>query len=76
MGERDAARVDVMAVLGVARGYDAIADMVEAGVDAHLAHSSFDGAAAVGNAPWARPWPRNAIAATRVLATASTVAVL
>jgi hypothetical protein len=46
MGERDAARVDVMAVLGVARGYDAIADMVVAGVHAHLAHSSFDGAVA------------------------------
>jgi Excreted virulence factor EspC, type VII ESX diderm len=46
MGERDAARVDVMALFDVARGYDAIADMIDAGVDAHLAHSSFDGAVA------------------------------
>jgi hypothetical protein len=46
MGERDAARVDVMAVLDVARGYDAIADMIDAVLDAHLAHSSFDGAVA------------------------------
>jgi hypothetical protein len=46
MGERDAARVDVMAVLDVARGYDAVADMIESGVNAHLTHSSFDGAVA------------------------------
>jgi hypothetical protein len=46
MGERDAARVDVMAVLDVARGYDAIADMIDAVLDTHLAHSSFDGAVA------------------------------
>lgn len=46
MGERDAARVDVMAVLGVARGFDAIADMIDAEVGAHLTRSSFDGAVA------------------------------
>lgn len=46
MGERDAARVDVRAVHDVARRYDAIADMIDAGVDAHLAHSSFGGAVA------------------------------
>ena len=46
MGERDAARVDVMAVLGVARGFDAIADMIESDVGAHLAKPSFDGAVA------------------------------
>jgi Excreted virulence factor EspC, type VII ESX diderm len=46
MGERDAARVDVMAVLDVARGYDAIADMIDDGVDEHLTHPSFDGAVA------------------------------
>lgn len=46
MGERDAARVDVTAVLDVARGYDAIADRIDAAVATHLVHSSFDGAVA------------------------------
>jgi hypothetical protein len=46
MGERDAARVDVTAVLDVARKYDAVADRIDAAVSAHLAHSSFDGALA------------------------------
>jgi hypothetical protein len=46
MGERDAARVDVMAVFDVARGYDAIAEMIDAGMREHLAHSSFDGSVA------------------------------
>jgi hypothetical protein len=46
MGERDAARVDVMAVLGAARRYDTVADMIEAAVNAHRAQSSFDGAVA------------------------------
>jgi excreted virulence factor EspC (type VII ESX diderm) len=46
MGERDAARVDVPAVLDIARGYDAIADRIDAAVAAHLADPSFDGAVA------------------------------
>jgi hypothetical protein len=46
MGERDAARVDVTAVLDAARRYDAVADMIEAAVNAHLAQPSFDGAVA------------------------------
>jgi Excreted virulence factor EspC, type VII ESX diderm len=46
MGERDAARVDVMAIFDVARGHDAIADMIDAAVGAHLAHRSFGGAVA------------------------------
>ena len=46
MGESDAARVDVAALLDVARGYDAIADTVDAAVRVHLTQLSFDGAVA------------------------------
>jgi hypothetical protein len=46
MGERDAARVDVAAVLDVARGYDALADAVDAAARTHLMRLSFDGAVA------------------------------
>ncbi|MGV0741309.1 type VII secretion target [Mycolicibacterium sp. XJ870] len=43
MGEVDAARVDVGALLGVARQYDTVADMIEASVRVPL---RFDGASA------------------------------
>ena len=46
MGEPDAARVDVAALLGVARGYEAAADVVDGAVRTHLTYLSFDGAAA------------------------------
>lgn len=46
MGASDAARVDVTALLDVARGYDALADAIEDAVRTHLARSSFDGAVA------------------------------
>ncbi|KAA0075620.1 ESX-1 secretion-associated protein [Mycolicibacterium sp. P9-64] len=46
MGESDAARVDVAALLDVARGYDALADAVDAAVRVHLTRLSFDGAVA------------------------------
>jgi hypothetical protein len=46
MGESDAARVDVAALLDVARGFDALADTVEAAVRVHLTRLSFDGAVA------------------------------
>jgi|KBSSwiStaDraftv2_1062776.scaffolds.fasta_scaffold02019_9 hypothetical protein len=46
MGESDAARVDVMAVLDAARSYDAVADMIEAAVSAHQSQTAFDGALA------------------------------
>jgi len=46
MGESDAARVDVMAVVDAARRYDAVADMIEAAVSAHQAQTAFDGALA------------------------------
>ncbi|MCU1694425.1 MAG: hypothetical protein JWR34_488 [Mycobacterium sp.] len=46
MGESDAARVDVAALLDVARGYDALADTVDAAVRVHLTRLSFDGAVA------------------------------
>jgi len=46
MGQSDAARVDVAALLDVARGYDAMADAVDAAARTHLARPSFDGAVA------------------------------
>jgi len=46
MGERDAARVDVAALLGVARQYQTAADTVDAAVRTHLTGLAFDGAAA------------------------------
>ena len=46
MGESDAARVDVAALLDVARGYDALADTIDAAVRVHLTTLCFDGAVA------------------------------
>lgn len=46
MGASDAARVDVAALLDVARGYDALADAIEDAVRTHLARLAFDGAVA------------------------------
>lgn len=46
MGELDAARVDVSAVLGIARRYDVAADIVDTAVRTHLSALAFDGAAA------------------------------
>jgi hypothetical protein len=46
MGERDVARVDVAALLGVAGEYDAAADAVDAVVRTQLAGLAFGGAAA------------------------------
>jgi hypothetical protein len=58
MGESDAARVDVAALLDAARGYDALADAVDAAARTHLMRLSFCGAvagrsyAAQGDALW------------------------
>jgi hypothetical protein len=46
MGVSDAARVDVTALLDVARGYDALSDAIEDTARTHLARTSFDGAVA------------------------------
>jgi hypothetical protein len=46
MGEIEAARVDVRAVLEVAGRYDAVADIVDGLVRTHLARLSFDGSVA------------------------------
>jgi hypothetical protein len=46
MGESAAARVDVAALLDVARGYDALADAVDAAARTHLMRLSFSGAVA------------------------------
>jgi hypothetical protein len=46
MGERDAARVDVAALLGVAGEYEAIAEAVDAVVRTRLAGLQFGGATA------------------------------
>ena len=46
MGERDVARVDVAALLGVAGEYDAAADAVDAVVRTQLAGLAFGGAVA------------------------------
>jgi hypothetical protein len=45
MGQPDAARVDVAALLGVARQYEACADIVDGAVRTHL-NLEFDGAGA------------------------------
>ncbi|MEO3760772.1 type VII secretion target [Mycobacterium sp. B14F4] len=46
MGETDAARVDVAALVNVARQYQAVADTVDDAVRMHLSSLVFDGAAA------------------------------
>jgi hypothetical protein len=46
MGEPDVARVDVAALLGVARQYETVADIVDGATRRHLAGLTFDGAAA------------------------------
>jgi hypothetical protein len=46
MGDPDAARVDIGALLGVAREYDAVADTVDDAVRSHLSGLAFDGASA------------------------------
>jgi Excreted virulence factor EspC, type VII ESX diderm len=46
MGEADAARVDVAALIGVARQYETVADIVDGAVRSHLTGLAFDGAAA------------------------------
>ena len=46
MGRTDAARVDVAALLDVARQYQAAADLVDAAVRTHLTNLEFDGAVA------------------------------
>jgi hypothetical protein len=46
MGERDAARVDVAALLAVANEYEAVADAIDAVVRTHLSGLQFGGAAA------------------------------
>jgi hypothetical protein len=44
MGQADAARVDVPALMGVAQQYELIADIVDAAVRTHLDSLTFDGA--------------------------------
>lgn len=46
MGELDLARVDVAALLGVARQYETIAEIVDDAVRNHLTGLAFDGACA------------------------------
>jgi hypothetical protein len=46
MGQPDAARVDVAALIAVARQYDAVADIVDGAVRSHLSGLAFDGATA------------------------------
>jgi len=46
VGEPDAARVDVAAVLDAARQYDAAADIVDTAIQIHLTGLRFDGAVA------------------------------
>jgi hypothetical protein len=46
MGESDAARVDVAALLDVARGYDALADTLDAAARTYLMSPSFGGGVA------------------------------
>ena len=46
MGEPDVARVDVAAVLGAARQYEAAADLVDTAIRTHLTRLRFDGAVA------------------------------
>jgi hypothetical protein len=46
MGKPDVARVDVAALLGIARQYETAADIVDGAVRSHLTGLAFDGAAA------------------------------
>lgn len=46
MGATDASRVDVAALLGVARQYQVAADIVDAAIRTHLSGLGFDGAGA------------------------------
>jgi hypothetical protein len=46
MGDPDSARVDVGALLGVARQYDVVAGLVDDAVRNHLSGLAFDGAGA------------------------------
>ena len=46
MGELDVARVDVAALLGIARQYDSAADIVDTAARTHLTGLRFDGAVA------------------------------
>jgi hypothetical protein len=46
MGQPDVARVDVASVLGVARQYDAVADIIDTAVRTHLTGLAFDGSLA------------------------------
>ncbi len=46
MGEPDAARVDIAAVLSAARQYEAAADIVDTAIRTHLGGLRFDGAVA------------------------------
>jgi Excreted virulence factor EspC, type VII ESX diderm len=46
MGEPNVARVDVAALIGVARQYETVADIVDGAVRSHLTGLAFDGAAA------------------------------
>jgi hypothetical protein len=46
MGQADVARVDVPGLLGVARQYQVVADIVDAAVRTHLNALEFDGARA------------------------------
>jgi uncharacterized protein YukE len=46
VGDPDTARVDVAAVLDVARQYDAASDIVDAAIRTHLTGLRFDGAVA------------------------------
>jgi hypothetical protein len=46
MGQADVARVDVAALIGVARQYKTVADIVDGAVRSHLTGLAFDGAAA------------------------------
>ncbi|WP_326547833.1 type VII secretion target [Mycolicibacterium sp. ND9-15] len=46
MGEADASRVDVAALLSVAREYQVAADIVDAAIRTHLSGLAFDGARA------------------------------
>jgi hypothetical protein len=46
MGQADVARVDVAALIGVARQYETVADIVDGAVRSHLTGLVFNGAAA------------------------------
>jgi len=46
MGQPNAARVDVAALIAVARQYDTVADIVDGAVRSHLTGLAFDGATA------------------------------